>query len=177
VDYSLKAPPLFHSDVLAALTSAIIPLCILSLGVLLAMRARDPDIAFGLLVCVSVLIHPIAWDHYLVLLAIPLVIAFRGLAQARTSRRELFIFLALLLTLDIPPTQLESFQRSFGDPAMPGKSVFVPFPASLFSLIYAAAIMVVLWFLWSLESREAGSTAYQSQLSDKSSPRLSKTQA
>ena len=68
----VAAPPLVEAEALARLVSAALPIGALLAACLIARRERDRERSFALMVCLSVLVNPIAWSHYLVLTLLPL---------------------------------------------------------------------------------------------------------
>jgi hypothetical protein len=62
--------------------------------------AKDTDLAYGLTLIAMLLVSPITWDHYLLVLALPLVILWQRL-QGRWLAR--LILLALLTVLWLEP--------------------------------------------------------------------------
>jgi len=74
-------PALWESPFLVELTTYAVPAALTTISLVVALRARAFDTAFGELVCVSLLINPVAWYHYLVLAFIPVAIAARRLQQ------------------------------------------------------------------------------------------------
>jgi len=147
VDLSIKAPPLAHAPVVAALVSAIVPIAFLSIGIAMALRCRNTDTSFGILVAASVLFHPVAWSHYLVLMAIPMVVAIQQLEKLKFPGRECFILLGVMLVLGIPSLQLHDFQVSFGELQKSGATA-VPFIVGLFGLVYSIGILILISLLW-----------------------------
>jgi hypothetical protein len=53
----------------------------LIIGLVMAQRARDFDVAFALLLCVSWLVNPVAWSHYLAMALLPLAVVLRYLRE------------------------------------------------------------------------------------------------
>ncbi|MDH3716538.1 MAG: DUF2029 domain-containing protein [Planctomycetota bacterium] len=68
-----------------------------------ARTARDQDFAFGLSVITMLLVSPITWDHYFLLLIIPLAILWVSLPETTTAR---VAFLLVILLLCLPPIPL-----------------------------------------------------------------------
>ncbi len=98
--------PLWPNDQLAWLVG------VLGCGIVLVLwwyaerRAhsdRDQDFAFGLSVTTMLLVSPITWDHYFLLLIIPLAILWVSLPETTTARVS---FLAAILVLCLPPVPL-----------------------------------------------------------------------
>jgi Glycosyltransferase family 87 len=66
----------------------------------LARHCRSFDSAYGILLCASLPINPVVWDHYLMLAAIPIVIVFSRLRDAGFPRgRTALALVSLGLTI------------------------------------------------------------------------------
>ena len=150
---SIQAPPLIHAPRLAPIVSALLPLALLVVGIALALRARDMDTSFGILVCVTILFSPVAWTHYLVLMAIPLMIALLKLSDGNFPAWAYFKLLGVIVTLGLPSVQLSGLQEAFASSQAPTEPVVVPAIVGLFGLIYSVGIVVMLWFLWRIDSQ------------------------
>jgi hypothetical protein len=146
----INAPPLIQSLGLARIVSIGLPLAVLAIGVLLAIRARSYDTAFGILVCVSILVSPVAWRHYLVLCLIPFAIVVHSLATRNWPRRVTNLSLVLALLLFIPRSTLDSIMLALSgnDPA------HVPFLIALLSYLPAVALLGLIALLWHLDRSE-----------------------
>jgi hypothetical protein len=147
----LEAPPLVVAPALARYVSLGVPLALLAIGLWLALHARRFDTVFGILVCVSLLVNPVAWSHYLILAVIPLVIAGRRLFALNLPNRETWAFLALSLLLFIPRLRLRRIILQITGNELGAKSAQVPFAATLLTLVPAAAILGLLWLVWHTE--------------------------
>jgi hypothetical protein len=76
---------------------AFLPPAIAFLGAMwLARHCRNFDSAYGILVCASLPINPVVWDHYLMLTAIPMVIVFSRLRDSGFPRGRMALALACL---------------------------------------------------------------------------------
>jgi alpha-1,2-mannosyltransferase len=94
----VKVSPLFESLFYLAPYAAIVCLLtVVSVGLYHALRLKEFDTAFGILVCVSILANPTAWSHYFTWAVIPLAILWRRLQNFKYPRVE--FRLALLVTL------------------------------------------------------------------------------
>jgi Glycosyltransferase family 87 len=145
---SLEAPPLVAAPAIAPYVSYSIVLILLVAGLVLAARAQSFDTSFGILICVSILISPVAWSHYLVLAIIPIMIAGRYLSMLDLPRWETCAAVVLGLLLAIPRTDLGSFVSLFAVGKTARGDILVPFAAGLMMLIPAVAVLGLLWFVW-----------------------------
>ncbi|MGH9939838.1 MAG: glycosyltransferase family 87 protein [Blastocatellia bacterium] len=74
-------PALWEAPFLVELTTYAVPTALTAIVLAVALRARLFDTAFAELICVSLLVNPVAWYHYLVIAFIPVAIAARRLQQ------------------------------------------------------------------------------------------------
>lgn len=83
----LDAPPPIPAPALALPASTLAVLGLLLFGLRQARRVRDLEQALALMTPISILISPIAWVHYLTMLAMPLTIAAgRGTGSGKWMR-------------------------------------------------------------------------------------------
>ena len=148
----LQAPPLIHAPATAALVLVALPVVVLAVVLIAALRTRDQSSAFGMLICLSILIHPIAWNHYLVLMAIPVLVAARRLWERGFPSPQCILLLCLGLILGLPPEQINHAQLHFTQHLLPDGEAFVTFAGSLLGLSYTIAVVAVVWFLKRLDS-------------------------
>jgi hypothetical protein len=64
-----------------------------------ALRSPNMDTAFAILVCLIVIISPIVWDHYLVILIISLAVMIRNLIRHSFPATETLIYSLIVLLL------------------------------------------------------------------------------
>ena len=156
---AFRAPPFLYSPMAAALVSIAIPLLLVAGVLYLAVRANDFDLSFGMLICVSIVFHPVAWVHYLVLIAIPLLIAVDKLRALRFPRRESIFLLALAFILDLPPETVSGMSTAFATSRYSSQEQLVPAAPALFGLIYTVAVVALVWFLWRIDQARARQAA------------------
>lgn len=146
------ADPLVAAPGAARLVSFGIPLAMLGVGLVWALRARSFDVSFGILICVSILVSPVAWRHYLVLASIPVVVAGRRLRVLDWPRWETNVGLTLGLLLFITRSQLDRIIRVLsGHEPIVGTAPKVPFAVTLLSFVPTVAILGLLYFLRHLD--------------------------
>lgn len=100
---SITILPLFRSPRLARIGALLSCASLLAAVLPVILRARtrsDCDQAFGLVVTGMILVSPIAWDHYLLLLVVPLSIAWVHFARSGSVR---WIWMLMAITLFPPP--------------------------------------------------------------------------
>jgi hypothetical protein len=128
----------------------VVPVLGLLLALVLAYRSRDFDTSFGILLCASLPVNPVAWDHGLLIAAIPIAIVLRRLGWAGWPRLESALA-AVCFTLTMFPQK--SYVR--GVVALFGTEVddatIVPFAAGLVTYVPLLALMGWIWLLWRLD--------------------------
>ena len=95
--------PLMHSPVLAHLASLVSCATVSILVAWVAWQARSQaqcDLAFGLMLVAMLLVSPMTWEHYLVLLLLPLAWLWQKLPATALSRS---LFWGILVILWVPP--------------------------------------------------------------------------
>ncbi len=143
-----EAAALIDAPALAPVTSAALALLILGLGLRLAYRSTSVDSSVGILVCVCILTSPVAWNHYLTLLILPLAIVAWRLRAFKYPKLVTNAFLVTLAVLLIPRIAFRRFAREFADVADSVR--LIPGPAALVGLVPAIAVFAVAALLWSL---------------------------
>jgi hypothetical protein len=165
-----KAPPLLFSTQLAVVTSLFLTGSVLIAALAASAKAGKEkkdgndirfDLAYGMMICVCLLISPLTWPHYLVLTALPLAIAARSLYDSRFPRREMLLGVSAIALLLIPNISLERLIISF-----PTEQIFipesglqpdvpVPFAAGLLGLIPILGVLILTVLLRRLSLRPA----------------------
>jgi hypothetical protein len=101
-----------HVLPLAKMPSVALSLTLLSCGIVLTLWARAVsqvrtreigDLAFGLSLSTMLLVSPVTWDHYFLLLVLPLAQVWRTLPRTETGR---IVRLGLLVSLNLGPVPL-----------------------------------------------------------------------
>jgi len=91
--------PLWHQPLLARvliLLSWALVLVLLARAIIRAQSRPECDRAFGLTLIAMLLLSPITWDHYCVLLLLPVVLLWRDTPGWKGDRWALLVCLALL---------------------------------------------------------------------------------
>ncbi len=150
----VKAAPAWSSPELAGPLACVAPVALLGVGLFAAARlARfSIDAAFAFMVCVSILVSPVAWNCYLVLSAIPAALVAKRLVERQfpVGLTNAAIMAGVLLM--VPPDTLNRAMIAMGDPALvvPCRPV-VPFPVTAISLVPLAGVLGLMWLVWTLE--------------------------
>jgi hypothetical protein len=147
-----QTPPLIDLPALALPVAVLLVGGWLVGGLRLAARAKTFDGAFSLTICTSVLASPLAWCHYLILLAIPLMIAARRVITLGFPRGPVYRLLLLALLLSIPAALFHDAMMLFVQSTQAAAGP--PFAASLIDLIPAAAVIALLVFVRALDRNE-----------------------
>jgi hypothetical protein len=147
----IEARPLIDAPDVAPWVSWIIPAVVLIIGLWWAIHAQRFDTSFAILLCVSILVSPVAWRHYLVLLAIPIVVVGRDLDALDWPERPTYAAIFLGVLLFIPRRRLHDMILWLaGQGPATETPPRVAFGAGLFSLLPALAICGLAWLVWRL---------------------------
>jgi hypothetical protein len=109
--------PLYPIPAVALAGTLLSCLAVLALWAWAVLRARTPnenDLTFGLTLTAMLLVSPITWDHYFVLLVLPIALLFKGTGERPAARWVLYGFLFVMC---INPLHVWHF-------AMPGPGEF-----------------------------------------------------
>ncbi len=141
------APPLISAPSLAPLISLLLPVLITVVALISVLRFHDIEGEFAFLICVSVLVNPVAWNHYLMLALISLVVAARRLRQVNFPLHATLIFLLICLLMWIPRVSLHDWISTLGL-RFGGTAEQVPFAIGMLSFLPAVAVLALATFLW-----------------------------
>jgi len=145
----MHAHPLVNAPAIAPIVSILVVGTVLMAGLVLAWRMRDSDSSFGILTCVSILISPVAWPHYLMQAALPAVIAIRLCLKRELPGKASFLLLVACILLFVPYHGIRDRLLS-GNPEM-GPGHFVPFVLTLPILLPALAVLLLIPLLGTLD--------------------------
>jgi hypothetical protein len=149
----IEAPPLVYAPKLAQWVSVALPLAVLSIGLRPAVRVRNFDLSFGIMVCLSFLVSPWVWNFYFTLLVIPLVIAGRYLYILDFPRKETNIFLAVALSLYLPNDFLQRFVLLFAQSPGPAQYGTVSWGVGMMTLIPNVSVLALIYVLWLMDQK------------------------
>lgn len=145
---SIRISPLIKWQLAAKICSVLFPVIVLAAGLWLANNSKSFDTAFALLLCVSLLVNPVAWNHYFVILLLPLAILIRHLQQREfplVATRGVFIFMLVSsLSASFWCQTATYFQKIF---ASDGR-LAVPFAAGLLTFTPAYALFALIFLIW-----------------------------
>lgn len=151
-------PPILHSETYAQFISFTIPILTLLIGIYLLTKTKGYDHAYSMTICLSILLSPIAWSHYLILTLVPLTILAKQLSLLDASFRDTHIVLLALGTtilLISPGYNLGglSYVLSRMDITSAGEMIIVnlPFYAILFTLIPLFALFLLITLIYRID--------------------------
>lgn len=136
------AAPIYESQTLARVAWLGIPALVLLIGLVIALRMKDRALAFGLLAVVSLLISPVLWSHYFLLILLPLTLWLRKMRESGWPRRTLVYAAPVLIGLLAGP---DLWNRAAGSFAVDGAA---PPWAGLIVFISFVALLGLVWLLW-----------------------------
>lgn len=146
----ISAPPLVHSAEAAAAVSTALPVFILLASLIAIRRQKDVARSLGLMICVSILVSPISWNHYLALAAIPAVQVGSWLIRHNLPPRETnaALLVAVLLLMGSEWTKVAI--AIAGQPVAFEGTVPIPFAPALLTLMPAVAVVALAFLLVAL---------------------------
>lgn len=147
----ITAPPLIQSPVSAVIVTYFGSLLLLITAGTWIYRQRNLDLSIGVMICISLLISPVCWDSYLVLLAIPAVqllnsLKFRGFPAKET--RLIILLAAPVLLL------LEDWSKL---------AIIFPSTTPVLAMVPTLSIAALAWFLTRQTSAQAFNSPKQIQ--------------
>ncbi|HYE71840.1 MAG TPA: glycosyltransferase family 87 protein [Blastocatellia bacterium] len=143
--------PLFFSPFMAKAVSIALPLLLLIVALVCALRSVKFDTAFGILVGASLLVNPVAWTHYLTLLTLPVALAVRDLLSRQRSRPQLFAATVTALLLLVSRIHVNRFSYLAFDSSHTTENQIVGPLAGMLLLVPVYGVLGVMWCLWRWE--------------------------
>jgi len=146
-----NAPPLVEAPGVIPYVGILLVGGVLTLALISSMRVRSFDTGFGIVVCVSVLVSPVAWIHYFTWLTIPLLIVLRRLLGAGLPTRLTTVFgVNVLLLSPNMPSLFGTICRIAGyDSVSVDVCSTVPFAVGGLSYMMTLAVVLLGYLLWS----------------------------
>lgn len=143
--------PLFFSPLTARAVSVALPLLLLVVALVCAMRAVKFDTAFGILACASLLVNPVAWTHYLTLLTLPIALAAHDLLTRQRSRPQLFAATLTALLLLVSRIHVNHFSYAVLNSSQTTENQIVGPLAGMLLLVPVYGVLCLMWCLWRWE--------------------------
>jgi len=143
---SFTAPPLIAWPWLAGVVSPLMVVSVLCLGLCLALKVPEWDVAYMILLSSSVLATPITWVHYFTWTLPPIAFIGKQLWDIGLPRRPTSLLLVIVVVLAIPAGTLE--QLASGLSKWCGSvDTQVSFAAGLVTYLQPLAVMGLVWVL------------------------------
>lgn len=140
--------PLLKAPALAGLLAPLLPTLLLSYGMYLAIKAKQFDTSFGILILVGILVNPIAWSHYLILTVLPFLILFKRMRDCSSRRSRRSALFGIVVALSLPPGFRIAAVQLFSEGFTASGKPLVPWWAALLTVLPAIALLGLLHFLW-----------------------------
>jgi hypothetical protein len=154
----VSAEPLLFSTEIASILSVLAPLGLLVWAIWLVQQKIDLDLEFALLLCVSVLISPVAWIHYFVLLIIPMSVLMKRWVTTKVSLRDtLFSAIVLLLILFMYDQRIAALISWLGFERR-SEDIVVPFYISLLTLLPMIEVLLLCLLIYRYRKRYRSSS-------------------
>lgn len=131
----------FSNESVSRLLGLALPIFGLIVGLGLAFTCRQFDSAFGVLLCASLLVNPVAWDHSLLVASIAMAVVFKRLSQNRWPRAETIVSVACFALAMFPQ---QGYMRPLAEwfgvlnasqvrvvPFVPGLATYLPLTSLL----------------------------------------------
>lgn len=149
----VTTPPV-TSPMLARWSSAALPLLALAAGLWRSRRERQDDVAFVLMVNVSLLLNPIAWPHYLLAMSMSIGLILCHLRQLDWPRIWVYRLVWLILPLSLPQTAWARLAIGLtGQGVSADGRPFVPFWSSWLTFAPALTVGGLTWLLLRLQEQ------------------------
>ncbi|MBI1762438.1 MAG: DUF2029 domain-containing protein [Acidobacteria bacterium] len=148
---SLIAPPLLDFGSNARWLAVGGLLLVLGGSLYLAQRARYFDTAFSVLLCASLLVNPIAWDHYLVLMLLPLAVTLRRWLEHDGATGPLLVTVLSAVLFSLPSPVYRGYAVLFHTAVVPEENYVIPWAATLLTSLPTLLLLGWLWWIYRAE--------------------------
>jgi uncharacterized membrane protein len=140
----IVAPPLISIPGLAAPFSLALLVVVLIVSMLLAVYHQSFDAGYSLVVCCSLLVSPIFWVVYLILLLIPMAFVVKNIIRFDFPQWETWIACFLVVFLLMPREILVGLLWRMPHEIIDGSSTVFSFTASLISLLPTLVVLILM---------------------------------
>jgi alpha-1,2-mannosyltransferase len=148
-DGYISAPPLISLPHIAPFVSAGLAVAFLVIGLIWAMRCKDLDIAYSIMICVLIAISPIAWDHYYVMLIISLVVLLHDLWKHSFPTWPTLIFMIIALSFLLINDQIDGAVLLLNSGELLKATGYqITFATSLLEVVPILELIVLTILLW-----------------------------
>jgi len=147
--------PLFQKPGVALYTSALLLVSVLGAGLLMAAKSKDRNVSWAVLFCLSAVVGPIAWIHYLALLLLPFALVLNRLKRRGYPLLQTALWAVLAGALLIPDYALINLLVFFDVNSTGTGPVTVSFWAGLPTLVPLAVTLALMGLVvWSAKQEE-----------------------
>ena len=154
-DRSTAILPLFQHPDAALYTSLMLLLAVLGIGLVLAERAKDRDVSYAVLFCLTPVVGPISWIHYLVLLLLPFTVVLNNLKRRGYPLLQTALWAVLAGALLIPDYAQINLLARFNINHSGHGPATVSFAAGLLTLVPLAITLALMGLVvWSAKQEE-----------------------
>jgi hypothetical protein len=145
--YYLVSVPLWESPMLVKLLTVLAPTVVLIMALRASLLVKHFDTAFVLLMGIGVILNPITWHYYLLMVAPALVLLLRRLQVLHWPRQTTCGVISLLISLSLPQPLYLNLAKLFAIGMNAEGKAIVPALPALVTLIPLGALCLVLWLL------------------------------
>lgn len=145
----LDSAPLWESPFLVKALTLLAPAIVLVLALAVARRVRRFDTAIALLMAISPVLNPIAWQHCFLQATPALLLLSLRLRELRWPRRITLAVVLLLIAISVPHTDYIYLAKLFNQS-------FIPTLPALLTLAPLVALLLLLWLLAWLDMGKNG---------------------
>lgn len=149
---NFHAHPLWQAPGLARLLDVAVPLAVLAICLVLALRLPRFDAAFALMASISAMLNPVAWTHYLLLTIIALGLVLQRLHALGWPR----VWVKRLVLISVPFCVTHPIwsllAQAFGQAGLPNVPPTVPWVAAWLTAVPTFAVLALCWLLWRVET-------------------------
>jgi len=143
----------FDNPSLAEMLSKALPVVGLAIGLYVAWRCEAFDSSFGILVCLSLPVNPVAWDHSLLLISVPIAIVLKRLSLQNWPPRETTVaVICFVLAMFPQKAYLSAAAQTLATPNADGIRM-MPFLPGLITYVPLLSLMGWITLLWRTDSR------------------------
>jgi len=154
---SIEAPPLFFVPELAPWFTYGTLVIYLICSLWLAWRARSFDIAFGILMGVSILVNPVTWIHYFTWLLFPIILLCHRLFSLEFPFKESLLSLAGMVSMYFyADTMTQIICYLSGVDYIHGVRLEVAPIAALLTYIWPLCVFMLSFMLWYVDHLAMG---------------------
>jgi len=148
-DGYVSAPPLISLPQIAPYVSAGLAVAFLVIGLIWALRCKDLEIAYSIMICVLIAISPITWDHYYVMLIISLVVLLHNLYKHSFPAWPTLIFIIIALSFFLVNDHLdEAVLLLNSGELLKATGYQITFASSLLEVIPILELILLTVLLW-----------------------------